>query len=81
MARAISASFRVLSRAETAALRPLRVRVVRVQPGETAATLANRMVGVDRKLELFRLLNDLGPGAALSVGDRVKIVTDQSPGA
>lgn len=81
VARAISASFRVLSRAETAALRPLRVRVVRVQPGETAATLANRMVGVDRKLELFRLLNDLGPGAALSVGDRVKIVTDQSPGA
>ena len=77
VARAISNSFRVLNPAERAALKPLRVRVLTVRPGDTVATFANQMVGVDRKMDLFRLLNGLGPGANLSAGDRVKIVTDR----
>ena len=32
------------------------------------------MQGVDRKLELFRVLNALPPGATVSAGDKVKIV-------
>ncbi len=76
-AREVEASFRRLSDAERAALHPLRVRVVTVQPGESVATLAGRMVGVERKLELFRLINALGPGATVSAGERVKIITDQ----
>jgi predicted Zn-dependent protease len=39
--------------------------------------LAAQMVGVDRKLDLFRVLNALAPGATLSAGDKVKIVTDR----
>ena len=77
VARSITGSFRVLSQAEIAALKPLRIRVLTVRPGDTVATFANQMVGVDRKLELFRLLNGLGPGANLSAGDKVKIVTDR----
>jgi predicted Zn-dependent protease len=77
VAREISGSFRVLSQSEIANLRPLRIRVLTVRPGETPATFANQMVGVDRKLELFRVLNGLGPGSTLSAGDKVKIVTDR----
>jgi predicted Zn-dependent protease len=35
------------------------------------------MRGVDRKLDLVRVLNGLGPGADVSVGDEVKIITDE----
>lgn len=76
-ARAVSGSFRVMTEAEKEALKPLRVRVLTVGPGQNVATFAAQMVGVDRKLELFRLLNALGPGATLSAGDRVKIITDR----
>ncbi|WP_173933690.1 M48 family metalloprotease [Chelativorans sp. Marseille-P2723] len=77
IARSISNSFRVLDRQEAASLRPLRIRVVTVRPGETVATFANQMIGVERKLELFRLINSLGPGSTLSAGDKVKIITDR----
>lgn len=76
-AASVRGSFHLLSDREKAALSPLRIRVVTVRPGQNAADLANRMVGVSRKLELFRLLNALGPGATLSAGDQVKIVTDR----
>jgi predicted Zn-dependent protease len=39
-------------------------------------TLSARMVGTDRPQELFRLINGLAAGQSLSVGERVKIVTD-----
>jgi len=76
-ADAVAGSFRVLSEAEKAALQPLRIRVVTVAAGNTVAGLAARMSGVDRRLELFRVLNGLTPGASVSAGDRVKIVTDR----
>jgi predicted Zn-dependent protease len=76
-ADSVARSFRTLSEAEKAALQPLRIRVVTVGPGETVGTLAARMTGVDRKLELFRLLNGLGPGASVSAGGKAKIVTDR----
>jgi predicted Zn-dependent protease len=50
---------------------------VTVRPGQTAGSIAAAMVGVDRKLELFQLLNALPQGASVSVGDKVKIITDQ----
>jgi len=76
-ARSVSSTFRILSASEKAALKPLRIRVVTVKPGQTVGTLAATMVGVDRKLDLFRVLNSLGPGATVSAGDKVKIVTDR----
>jgi len=78
VARPTSDSFRFLSKTEKAALKPLRIRVVTVKPGDTLASLAAQMSGVDRKVELFRVLNALGPGASLPPGDSVKIVTDRS---
>lgn len=75
-AREVSTSFRLLSDQEKAALKPLRIRVVTVKPGETIGTLAAQMRGVDKQMDMFRLLNGLRTGAGLSAGDRVKIVTD-----
>ena len=77
VARAVSGSFRSLSPAEKAALKPLRIRVVTVKPGQTVGSLAALMVGVDRKLDLFRVLNALPPGGGVSAGDKVKIITDR----
>jgi len=77
VAGGIAQSFRVLKPAEVAALRPLRIRIVTVAAGENVASLANKMTGVSRRLELFRVLNGLGPGANVSAGDKVKIITDR----
>ncbi len=77
VARAVGGSFRVLTQAEKDALKPLRIRVVTVRPGQNMGMLAAQMVGVDRKLDLFRVLNALAPGATISAGDKVKIVTDR----
>ncbi|MCR5856995.1 M48 family metalloprotease [Mesorhizobium sp. J428] len=77
VAKSVSGSFRVLSASERAALKPLRIRVRTVRSGETVQSLANLMQGVDRKVELFRLINALPAGATVSAGDKVKIITDQ----
>jgi len=77
VARSVSGSFRVLSAAEKAALKPLRIRVVTARPGDTIGSIAAANVGGDRKLDLFRALNALAPGAGVSAGDKVKIVTDR----
>lgn len=47
-----------------------------VGPNDTAATLSARMLGTDRKLDLFRMLNDLQMATPLRPGDRVKIITE-----
>jgi predicted Zn-dependent protease len=77
VARSVGASFRALNGQEKAALKPLKVRVITVRPGDTVGSLSARMSGVDRKLDLFRLLNSLSPVASVSAGDKVKIITDQ----
>ena len=75
-AQTVGGSFRLLSAREKANLKPLRVRVVTVKPGQTVGSISASMVGVDRKLELFRVLNALAPGATVSAGDKVKIISD-----
>jgi len=77
VARSVSGSFRILSEQEKAALKPLRVRVVTVKAGDTVGSLSARMSGIDRKLDLFRVLNALAPGASLAPGTKVKIITDR----
>jgi predicted Zn-dependent protease len=76
VAGGVAESFRRMSTAERAGIRPLRIRVVEVKAGDTVGSLAARMQGTDRKLSLFRLLNALPAGATLSAGDRVKLVTE-----
>jgi predicted Zn-dependent protease len=70
------ASFHKLTPAEVARLRPLRINVVMTRPGDTVETMSERMQGTERKLELFRLLNGLGPDDALTPGKAVKLVSD-----
>jgi predicted Zn-dependent protease len=70
-------SFRRLTPAESAKLRPLHLRIQKVRPGDTAERLAETMTGVDRRLDLFRVLNGLEPGDPLEAGRSVKLVTDQ----
>jgi predicted Zn-dependent protease len=75
-ADATVSSFRKLDAAEIARLNPLRIRIVRVKPGDTQQSLVQRMRGADRPLELFRALNNLDPADPLPVGSKVKIVHD-----
>ena len=69
-------TFQILSRQQIASLKPLRIHVVSVKPGETVASLAGQMQGTEKKVELFRILNALSPTAVLSAGDRVKIIAE-----
>jgi predicted Zn-dependent protease len=75
-ARETVASFRRLTLEEIQAARPLRIKVITVQPGDTVESLSHRMAGVDRPAERFRVLNGLEAHAQVRVRDRVKIVVD-----
>jgi predicted Zn-dependent protease len=69
-------SFRRLTLEEIQAARPLRIKVITVQPGDTVESLSHRMAGVDRPAERFRILNGLDVHAQIKARDRVKIVVD-----
>jgi len=69
-------SFRRLTLAEIQAARPLRIRVITVQPGDTVESLSHRMSGVDRPMDRFRILNGLDARTTLKPRERVKIVVD-----
>jgi predicted Zn-dependent protease len=69
-------SFHKLSASEAARLRPLRLDVVAVRRGDSVAGLAGRMQGTERRVELFRLINGLGPSDEVVAGQSVKLVAD-----
>ncbi|WP_430641921.1 M48 family metalloprotease [Afipia birgiae] len=69
-------SFRRLTLAEIQAARPLRIKVITAQPGDTVESLAQRMQGVDRPVDRFRVLNGLDARSTLKPRERVKIVVD-----
>jgi len=69
-------SFRRLTLDEIQAARPLRIKVINVQPGDTVESLSHRMAGVDHPTERFRVLNGLDAHAQVKPRDRVKIVVD-----
>ena len=67
-------SFRRLSPEEASALRPLRLRFVVVEDGDTAASLAARMPFEKFALEWFETLNGLQRGEPLVAGSVLKTV-------
>jgi predicted Zn-dependent protease len=69
-------SFRLLSSREAAAIKPLRIAVITVAGGDTAATLARRMPFEKFRLEWFETLNGLPRGQSLNPGSQVKIVAE-----
>jgi predicted Zn-dependent protease len=75
-ARETIGSFRRLTLEEIQAARPLRIKVITVQPGDTVESLSHRMAGIDRPAERFRVLNGLEAHAQVKVRDKVKIVVD-----
>lgn len=69
-------TFRRLTLSEIQEARPLRIKVVAVQPGDTVDSLAARMGGGERQLERFRVLNGLSPRDTVRPRDMVKIVVE-----
>lgn len=69
-------SFRRLDPKEASRFKPLRVRVVRVRPGETVQSLAQRMAFADFKEERFRVLNGILDGRGVRPDQRVKIIAE-----
>ena len=67
-------SLRRISPSEAAAIRPRVIDVVTVRGGDSVASLASRMAYRDFRVERFRSLNGLAPGAALAPGQKVKLV-------
>jgi len=70
-------SFRRLERDEAAAFKPLRIRMVRVEAGDSPNALAQRMAFRDLSLERFEVLNALQPGRSLTEGMLLKIVVEE----
>lgn len=58
-------------------LKPRRIEIVRVQPGDSVQRLARRMSVEGDPERFFRVLNDLGPNDGLQAGSRVKIISDR----
>lgn len=68
-------SMRRISANEASAVLPRKLAVLTVKAGDTAQSLANGMAYTDAKLERFLVLNGLSQSAALSPGQKVKVVT------
>ena len=69
-------TFRRLTLAEIQSAKPLRLKIVKVQPGDTAEHLASRMALIDRQLDRFRVLNGLDANTQVQAGDLVKIIVE-----
>lgn len=67
-------TLKYLSEQEAAALKPLRLKVVPVKPGDTSESVAAKLPFVGNKLEQFRVLNGLREGEEIKPGQRIKIV-------
>ena len=76
LAATVRNSFRRLSAEERSSLKPLTLRVVEAQSGESARTLAARMQGVSRPLELFLILNGMKPGESIEPGRSYKVISE-----
>lgn len=67
-------SFRRLSGNEVAGVRPRRIQVVTVKPGDSLESLAGRMAYPSYRMERFLALNGLAANTRPRPGDKVKLV-------
>ncbi|RME63342.1 MAG: peptidase M48 [Alphaproteobacteria bacterium] len=67
-------SFRRLTAEEAAGIKGRHIAIVTVAPGDSAASLAQRMAFDNHRLEHFLVLNGLEDASALRAGQRVKLV-------
>ncbi|WP_436639580.1 M48 family metalloprotease [Microbaculum sp. FT89] len=71
---AAARSFRVIPQEEARSIRPQRLDIVAVRPGDSIESVASRMAFDDHQIERFRVLNGLSPADRLRAGQEVKIV-------
>jgi predicted Zn-dependent protease len=69
-------TFRRLSLQEIHSTKPLHLKIVKVQSGDTVETLATHMALLDRQVERFRVLNGLSSDELLKAGALVKIIVE-----
>ncbi len=69
-------SFRTISDAEAAAVRPLRLVIEAVESGDTMEKFASRMPYETYRLERFKVLNGLSGGEEAHLGGKVKLVAE-----
>ena len=75
----LGAPFRLtfqLDEPEAMSLRPRRIDIVQVRPGDTVAGFARRLPFEDFAIERFRVLNGLAADERLVAGRRIKIVVE-----
>ncbi len=69
-------TFRRMSLSEIEQAKPLKLKVVTVESGDTIDKLVAKMAVSDRPMERFLVLNGLEAGERLKPGDQVKIVVE-----
>jgi predicted Zn-dependent protease len=69
-------TFRRMTLSEIQSTRPLRLKVVSAQPGDTVDKIAAHMAVADHPLERFLVLNGLQSGQTLKPGEQVKVVVE-----
>nr|WP_245412408.1 M48 family metalloprotease [Notoacmeibacter ruber] len=69
-------TFRILSQSEKTGLKPLRIKIVTAKQGDTVQSLARQMAGVERKDELFLVLNGLDRNEPVKAGEKFKLVVE-----
>ncbi|MBM09364.1 MAG: peptidase M48 [Magnetovibrio sp.] len=69
-------SFRRLTKTEADSIKPLRLRISKIKPGETVNSIAAGFPFIRFKREWFRLLNNMKIGEKVTPGQRVKVITD-----
>ncbi len=74
--RRTTESFRALSEAERGRLKPYRILVATVRPGDTVESLAARMPYADHRVDRFRALNGLKPDEGVEPGRAVKLAVE-----
>ena len=72
--RRMTYSFRALSAAEQAALKPLRLRLSRVRPGEGLNSLVNRMAPIPDARARSLLLNGLDEESVVTTGEQFRLI-------
>lgn len=74
--RSVVTSFRNLSPAEIAQVKPLRIRILVASGSDTIQSLGSQMASADKPVDQFMILNGLDRGAAITPGKRYKLIVE-----
>jgi predicted Zn-dependent protease len=75
-AQTLRRGVKLLSAAQAARIKPDRIRVITVQPGDTLERLSRRMATDERRQDLLLALNNLKKPITLAPGTQLKLVVN-----